>query len=198
MDLTARTIQDRSFKGAVRGYDRGEVREYLGQVARHVSALEEQLAIASTRAERACTELDRLNGEIDARIAETRTARDRILEEARAEAAALREGVQGSADPATVRKAAAIISEAEAKATLRLEQVDAIKQDAEAQAARIVEAAERDAALRLAEADRILDKAKRDAREFRRELTRRRTIGSVDSDLVIDLTQVDSPADVEP
>lgn len=186
MDLTSNTIHDRSFKGALRGYNRDQVRTFLEAVSKHVSNLEEQLSIAAARAERSKKELDQLNDDLEQKVAEAKAARDTILDEAHREAASMREGVESS-DPSTARTSAAIIAEAEAKASLRLERVDRIIAEAESEASHIRSRAEQDAATKLAEADRVLDKAKHDAREFRRELTRRSTVGT--TDVVIDLTE---------
>lgn len=186
MDLTSNTIHDRSFKGALRGYDRGQVRTFLEAVSKHVSSLEEQLSIAQARAERSQAELDQVNDDLERRIAEAKAARDTILEEAHREAASMREEA-GASGPSTARTAAAIIAEANAKAAMRLEEVDRTIAEAEREATQIRSRAERDASVKLAEAERVLDKAKQDAREFRRELTRRSTVGTID--VVIDLTE---------
>ena len=185
MELSSHNISDKRFGSSFRGYKRDDVRVFLKVVAKHVSSLEEQLAIASTKAERAQRELDGINHVLEERLAEAKAARERIIEEAEREAASLRRGAEAN-DPAAARRAAAIVAEAESKAALRLKQVDRIVDDAQRKAEAILAAADQDAAMKLAEADRILDKAKRDAREFRRELTRRQTIGT--TDLVIDLT----------
>ena len=170
MGLSSREVQDRTFSTAIRGYDRAQVDAFVGSVANHMSKLEEDLTIATAKAERARGELERLHDVLDARVEETHQARAAILEEARAEATAIVAAAEhadgGNGDAA--RRAGAIIAEAEAKAEIRLREIDAIRTQAEAEAAELRRQTEQAAELRMAEADRVLDEARREARDIRR------------------------------
>ena len=170
MGLSSREVQDRTFSTAIRGYDRAQVDAFVGAVANHLSKLEEDLAIASAKAERAREELERLHDVLDARVEETHRARAAILEEARAEAAAIVTAAKHAdgGDGDAARRAGAIIAEAEAKAELRLKEIDAIRAQAESEAAELRKHTEEAAELRMAEADRVLDGARREARDIRR------------------------------
>lgn len=174
MQLSARTIHDRRFPTSLRGYDKAEVDDFLAATARYVSSIEEQLAITRRKADRTREELDSLHDVLDQRLTEAHQARDAIIEKAHREAAAIAQAAGGT-DPATARTAAAIISEAEAQASLRLREVDDIVESARTEAERTIRRAESDAALRLAEADRVLDEARREAKTMRVEAERRRT-----------------------
>ena len=171
MELSARVVQDKTFGTARRGYDRTEVDAFLDEVARHQSRLEEALAIAEAKAERSRERLQSLEDDLDARIDETRRAREAILDEARNEAAAIVRTAKDTAtadDPHAVEAATAVVSEAETKAMIRLKEVEAIRTQAEQEAAEIEREAAQKADLRLAEADRTLDEARREARDIRR------------------------------
>ena len=172
MELSAREVQDKDFATALRGYDRAEVDAFLEAVAHQHSRLEEELAIATAKAERAREELDRLNDVLESRLEETRLARAAILDEARTEAAAIvataHEADDDGGDTHAVTAASAVLAEAETKAEIRLKEVEAIRVQAEAEAVEREHEAEQVAAIRMAEADRVLDEARRDAREIRR------------------------------
>lgn len=174
MELSSRQVQQQGFSTSFRGYSPSEVRRFLDVVGRHISSLEEQLAIARTKASRAQDELDTLESQLDARILEAKQARDAIIAEARREAAIITQA-GGSDDAGAVRTAAAIISEAETKADLRLAEVAGVTAEAHAEAERIISEAESAAELRMAEADRVLDNARREARDLHKESERKRT-----------------------
>jgi DivIVA domain-containing protein len=172
MGLSAREVQERSFSTARRGYDRDEVDGYLDDLAQHLSVLEEQMAIASAKAERAQRELDRINDVLDTRLTETHEARRTILDEARREAAVIvstaNELEGSSADTDAINAAAAIVAEAEARAEIRLGEVEAIIEQARQEALQSQRDTAQTAELRLAEADRVIEDARKDAREIRR------------------------------
>lgn len=177
MELHARDIQHHRFSTALRGYDRDEVAAYLEDIARHLSQLEEQLAIARTRAERAREELDSFNDVLDRRLEETAQARTAILDEARREAALIT-GAAKHGDASTIdaaRTAAAIRKEAEVKAEARMREADEAVSEAHRRADTLMREAQESADLRLAEADRILDEARRTARTIRLDTERDRS-----------------------
>jgi len=173
MGLSAREVQDRSFSSGLRGYDRAEVGDYLAQVAEYMAGLEERLAIAEAKAGRAQESYDRMNDVLDAKLAETHQARTVILDEARLEAKTIVANSQGVTQPlddsAAVHTSAAIIAEAEAKADLRMKQVEAVTEQARQEATETAHQAQQSADLKLAEADRVLEAARREARDIRRQ-----------------------------
>lgn len=173
MELSGRQIQERRFSSSRRGYDRAEVRSFLTECGGHLSKLEEQLRIAEVRATNSDKELAKLRANIDVLLQEATDARRKILDEARAEATAIVEKASaGNAmnDPTDASLSAeAIISEAEAAAALRSEDVERTREAAEEEAAKIMRIAEEAAANTLAEADRALDKARLEARADREE-----------------------------
>ncbi|MGI9666357.1 MAG: DivIVA domain-containing protein [Acidimicrobiia bacterium] len=176
MGLSSREVEGHKFSTSMRGYDKTEVDTFLGEIAKQLSTNEEQLAIATSRAERAKEELDSLNDVLEARLAEAQSAREAILQKAKAEAAQIASTSDGGIETADAsRKAAAIVSEAETKASLRMAQVDTAIEQAEADAERITKAADDDAGLKLAEADRVLENARREAREMHKATEAART-----------------------
>jgi DivIVA domain-containing protein len=175
--MQAREIEERTFPIARRGYSRDEVTSFLTDVARHQSQLEEQLAIANARAERAREELDSYNDVLERRLAETNAAREAILEDARREAAAI-VGTSGSTDPEVIaaeQTATAIRKEAEARAAVKLREAEEAVAAARQRADAIIHEAEDTAAVRLDEADRVLDEARRTARTIRLDTERDRS-----------------------
>lgn len=172
MGLSAREVQDRTFSTSLRGYDRTEVADYLSQIAESQANLEERLAIAQAKADKAQAKFDKLNDVLDTKLAETHEARKTILDEARHEAeiivATSQQVGQPLTDPSAVHTSAAIIAEAEAKADLRLKQIEAEQDQARHEAAETTREAEQSAALKLAESDRVLEAARKDARDIRR------------------------------
>lgn len=174
MELSARKIQDQRFATSLRGYDRTEVDAFLDDAAAYVSGLEEQLAIAGRKADKATTELDALKASIDTELEEARRARATIIDEARAEAAAMTQAAGHGEGSDASRSAAAIIAEAEAKAKLRTDEVVQITERARAEADRIVGDAEEIAGRREAEADRVLEAARAEAKQIRAESDRYR------------------------
>lgn len=172
MGLSSREVEEKRFTASLRGFDKNEVIQYLAQVAKQLSATEEQLAIAETKAAKVQGELDRLNDALEARLVEAQSARDAIIEEAKREAAKISES---GGDAQTARTAAAILSEAETKADLRLAEVDTILESARADAERILKDADYEAELKVAEAERIVDTARREARKMRRAAEKERT-----------------------
>ena len=168
MELSARTIEERRFAASVNGYKKQDVEAFRAETAAYVSNLEEQLAIARTRAEKATRELTGMQERIEAELDEARAARARIIDEARAEAATIAE-VSGRSEQQDAAHAAAIIQEAETAAHLRLSEVGSITDRAEAEADRIIAVAEEAATRREAEADRVLDEAHAEAHRLHTE-----------------------------
>lgn len=173
MELTARMVEDKRFPTSMRGYSKEDVDTFMSAVASQVSNLEQQLNTAQVKAQKAQGKLDHLNDMLDAKLAEAETARTKIIEEAQREAASLAT-VAGSMDEtgaraAAAKTAAAIVAEAETKAALRLQDIDAMKTAAAEKSARIIKAAEDTATLREAEADRVLEAARRQARSMHAE-----------------------------
>jgi DivIVA domain-containing protein len=174
MELSGRMIEDRRFGTSMRGYTKAEVDEFLAAVGAHVSSVEERLAIAEAKATRAMDKLESLQDDLEARIADAQQARATILDEARAEAAAItaRAGAAGSTDGT---KAAAVLAEAEARASVRLREVDEIVEQARARAQRIEAEAAVKAEQAEAEAERLVSDARREAKQIRQETERYRT-----------------------
>ncbi|MCL1593738.1 MAG: DivIVA domain-containing protein [Actinomycetia bacterium] len=171
MELSSRTIEERRFSSAMRGYDRGEVDSLLGEVARVMGGLEEHLAIAERRAAQSETEIVDLRTRVDQELQEATEARRRIINEARREALAISAGAERPGDASIMvdaaERAAAIVAEAEAKATLRLRETDEIVSTAREEADRTVATAQEDAATTRAEASLVLSDARRRAKEVR-------------------------------
>ena len=174
MQLSARKIQDQRFTTSLRGYDRTEVDAFLDDAASYVSGLEEQLAIAGRKADKASAELDTLRATIDAELEEARRARAMIIDEARTQAAAMTAAAGHGTGSDASRSAAAILAEAEAKAKLRTDEVGQITERARTEADRIVGEAEGIAGRREAEADRVLEAARSEAKQIRAESDRYR------------------------
>jgi DivIVA domain-containing protein len=173
MELTARMVEDKRFSTSMRGYSKEDVDTFVSAIASQVSKLEQQLTTAEVKTQKAQEELDHLRDGLDAKHAEIEAARIKIIEESQREAASIAT-VAGSmeetgASAGAVKTAAAIVAEAETKAALRLQDLDAMKTEATDKAARIVKAAEETATLREAEADRVLDAARRQARSMHAE-----------------------------
>lgn len=178
MGWSSREVEQHTFSTSIRGYDRKDVDSFKADLAKHLSTQEERLAIAEAKAARAKEELDRLNDILESRIAEAQRARDAIISEAKQEAEQIMAAAEtgGGQDTAgAAGRAAAIISEAETKASLRLSRVDEITEKARTEADRIVRSAEQDVQLKLAEADRIVDTARRDAKGIRTDTERAHT-----------------------
>ncbi|NHZ70390.1 MAG: DivIVA domain-containing protein [Proteobacteria bacterium] len=171
MELSSRTIEERRFSSAMRGYDRTEVDSFLGEVARVMGGLEERLAIAERRAAQSETEIADLRTRVDKELQEATEARRRIINEAKREALAINAGVEQPGDASIVvdaaERAAAIVAEAETKAMLRLQEVDEIVDTARQEAERTVATAQEDAATTRAEASLVLSDARRRAKEVR-------------------------------
>ncbi len=178
MELSSRQIQDKHFGTSLRGYDRSEVDKFRSECAAHTGALEERTKIAEVRAANAHKELATLQSRSDVLLQEASDARHKIIEEAKVEASLIvsqssaNDGSPELSDAAS--RASAIIAEADATATLRLEGVEQVRVVAEAEAAKIIRAAEESAALTQAEADRQLDKARLDANAIRTDAERTR------------------------
>ena len=173
MEPFSREIQEHQFSPAMRGYGRVEVDTFLTKCAGHMGALEERLRITEVRAARSEEELAGLRAEIDGLLQDAMEARRTIIEEAKAEAMAI---VHQSASmdvsdelPHATVSASAIVSEAETAASLRLMEVERLREAAEDDATAIVRRAEETAALTQAEADRLLAKARMDANSMREE-----------------------------
>jgi DivIVA domain-containing protein len=173
MELTARMVEDKNFSTAMRGYSKEEVDAFMATVGTHFSTLEQQLNIAQVKAQKAQEKLDLLEDNLSAKHAEAEAARATIIDEARREASSIT-AVASSIDAtdetaAAAKTAAAIVSEAETKAALRLADLDAMKNTAIEKSSAITKAAEDAAGLREAEADRVLDAARRQARSMHAE-----------------------------
>lgn len=171
MELSSRDIEEREFGSSVRGYGRREVDRFLQDVARAMGTLEEQLAIAGRRSGEAQRNLAEMRTRIDLELQEATEARRTIIEEAKQEALAISTGASSLGEPGVVgaaaERSAAIVSEAEAKASIRLQEVSNIVDGARSRAQQITTAAEQDAAATRAEASVVLDNARRRAREVR-------------------------------
>jgi len=171
MELSSRGVEDRKFGSSVRGYDRGEVDEFVRDIARAMSTLEERLAIA----ERSAGESDRLLAEmqtrIDQELQDATDARRTIIDEAKREALAISAGVTSLGESGVVgdvaERANAIVAEAETKASIRLQEVSDIVDGARTRADRTIKVAQEDAAATRAEASLVLDDARRRAKEVR-------------------------------
>ncbi len=173
MEPFSREIQEHQFSSAMRGYGRVEVDAFLTECAGRMGALEERLRITEVRAARSEEELAGLRAEIDVLLQDAMEARRKIIEEAKAEAMAI---VHQSASmdvsdelPHATATASTIVSEAETAASLRLMEVERLREAAEDDATAIVRRAEETAALTQAEADRLLEKARMDANSKREE-----------------------------
>lgn len=171
VEMLGRQIQDRQFGSARRGYDRSEVDAFLGSMGDRVSALEEQLRTAEVRAASSDEELAQMRQDIDTMLQEATDARRKIIDEAKAEATIIAAGASTIEESAklggSAATAAAIISEAETAAAVRLQTSEQAREAAHEDAARIVREAEVKASATQAEADRLLDKARIDARSVR-------------------------------
>jgi DivIVA domain-containing protein len=173
MEITARMIEDKRFSFSMRGYSKEDVDTFVSAIASQVSTLEQQLNTAEVKAQKAQDKLDHLEDMLDAKLAEAEAARSKIIEEAQRKAASFTT-VAGSMDEtgasaAAAKTAAAIVAEAETKAALRLQDLDAMKAEAASKSAQIIKSAEATATLREAEADRVLDAARRQARSMHAE-----------------------------
>ena len=173
MELSGCQIQEHQFTSALRGYNRGEVKAFIEICAKQMGALEERLRIAEVSASKSETELADLRAEINELLEDATEARRLIIEEAKAEAATIARqsaamGGSGELLDAATR-ATAILSEAESAASLRLKDVEQLRNAAEDAATAIVRRAEETAALTQAEADRLLDKARMDTNSMREE-----------------------------
>jgi DivIVA domain-containing protein len=171
MEVSSRQIQDRRFATAIRGYDRAEVDRFRAECAAHTSALEERTKIAEVHAASIEKELAILRSESDVLLQEARDARHKIIEEAKAEASLITSQASAAGGSSELSdaasKAAAIIAEAEASATLRIEGIEQIRGVAEKKAAGIIKRAEESAAMTQAEVDRQLHKARLDSNSIR-------------------------------
>lgn len=178
MEMSAHGIESHRFSTSMRGFDKDEVTAFLGEVSAHVGRLDEQLAIATAHANRAQEELDSLHDVLDRRIAEAQAARVAIVKKAEREAeeilAAAATG-DGPEAAGAARTAAAIIHEAELKATMLNQRAEADVAAAKAEAENVLRNAEATANLRLAEADRVLDEARGRAKAVRIETERNRS-----------------------
>lgn len=168
MQLSARTIEDRRFSTAIKGYRKAEVDAFLTESAAYVSRLEEDLAIARTRAEKAVVELTDLRAHIDQELDRARVARQTILEEARAEAAAI-VAAAGQTIGGDAARGAPVDRGAGSAAVLTRDEADAIIERARADADRIVEQARSTATTREAEADRVLAAARAESQRLAEE-----------------------------
>lgn len=210
MEISSRQIQDTQFTTALRGYDRGEVDSFIAECAKHTGALEERTRIAEVQTASSEKELAALRADIDVLLQEATDARHKIIEEARAEASTISNQATAAGEPSelsdAVSRAAAIITEAETAARLRLDGTAEIRKAAELEAANIIRRAEQSATTTQAEADRLLDKARLDANSIREEATAARAsmegqlaeiqqvledarAADTDSELVIDLRE---------
>ncbi|MGI9584569.1 MAG: DivIVA domain-containing protein [Acidimicrobiia bacterium] len=173
MELTARTVEDKKFATAMRGYSKEEVDAFMATIGAHISTLEQQLGIAQVKAHKAQEKLDLLEDDLATKHAETEAARATIIDEARREAASISATASSMNDSeeaaAAAKTASAIIAEAETKAALRLADLDTMKTAAIEKSSEITKAAEDAAELREAEADRVLDAARRQARAMHAE-----------------------------
>jgi DivIVA domain-containing protein len=175
MEISSRQIQDTQFTTALRGYDRGEVDRFIVECAKHTGTLEERTRIAEVQTASSEKELAALRADIDVLLQEATDARHKIIEEARAEASTISNQAAAAGEPSelsdAVSRAAAIITEAETAARIRLDGTAEIRKAAEHEAANIIRRAEQSATMTQAEADRLLDKARLDANSIREEAT---------------------------
>lgn len=173
MELSARAIEEHRFASSVNGYRKQDVDDFQAEAASYVSNLEERLAIARTKAEKAHAELAEMRERIERELDDTRRARARILDEARAEATALSDATargHGAGAP----HASAIVHQAEATAHLKLAEAQSATDRAHDEADRIIREAEEAAERREAEADRVLDEAKAESHRLQTETRRYR------------------------
>jgi DivIVA domain-containing protein len=210
MEISSRQIADTQFTTALRGYDRDEVDRFVADCAKHTGALEERTKIAEVRTASSEKELAALKADIDVLLQEATDARHKIIEEAKAEASTISNQANAAGESSdlsdAVARAAAIITEAETAARLRLDGIEEIRKSAELEATDIIRRAEQSATMTQAEADRLLDKARLDANSIRKEATATRAsmegqlaeirqilenarAADVDSELVIDLRE---------
>lgn len=168
MELSSKDVSERRFKTATRGYNKEEVRTFLTDLERAMRGIEERIAIDEARAERSERELAALQSRIDDLLDEATEARRNIIKRAKREAIEILERAGTGAGASTIAQAAeratAIIARAEEDATRRLEEIDRLRESAEAEAERTVMTAQQDAATTRAEASRVLDDARLRAR----------------------------------
>jgi len=171
MELSSRDIEERGFGSSVRGYDRREVDGFLHDVARTMGTLEERLAIAERRTGESERTVAEMRTRIDQELQEATEARRTIIDEATREALAINTGAGSLGEQGVVgdaaRRAAAIVAEAETKASIRLQEVSNIVDGARSRAEQTIKAAQQDAAATRAEATVVLEDSLRRAREVR-------------------------------
>jgi len=156
--LTPDEIVDRRFTIALRGYDRAEVEEFLGQLAAELTQLTGQLTQSAALAPEVHTELDAVAAEVGRILAAAKQAAEGLRTRAHAEATRWRQEAERDAEG--WRK--------EAK-----EESDRLRGDAESFAARIREEAtletERVAAEAAASASRARNESTAEADRVRRQ-----------------------------
>jgi len=192
MKLSSRDIGEQSFGSSVRGYNRGEVGNYLQEVARVMGTLEERVAIAERLAGESERKVADMQTRIDQELRDATEARRTIIEEAEREALAIGAGAGSLGEPGVgdaAKRAAAIVAEAEAKATIRLQEVTDIVDGARSRGERTIAAAEQDATATRAEASLVLDDARRRAREVRAQVEAERSM------VVSDISELKKIAD---
>ncbi|GMQ99067.1 MAG: hypothetical protein BMS9Abin17_1616 [Acidimicrobiia bacterium] len=171
MEMSSRDIEERRFGSSVRGYDRREVDGFLHDVARTMGTLEERLAIAERRTGESERTVAEMRARIEQELQEATDARRTIIDEAKREALAINAGAGSLGESGVVgdaaERAAAIVAEAKAKASIRLQEVSDIVDGARSRSEQTIKAAQQDAAATQAEATIVLEDARRRAREVR-------------------------------
>jgi len=171
MELSSRDIEERAFGSSVRGYNRREIDGFLHDVSRTVGTLEERLAIAERRAGESERKVAEMRTRIDQELQEATDARRTIIDEAKREALAINASAGSLSERGLVgdaaERAAAIVAEAETKASIRLQEVSNIVDGARSRAEQTIKAAQQDAAATRAEAAVVLEDARRRAKEVR-------------------------------
>ncbi|MFV2000367.1 MAG: DivIVA domain-containing protein [Acidimicrobiia bacterium] len=193
MELSSRDIEERGFGSSVRGYDRREVDGFLHDVVRAMGTLEEHLAIAERRAGESERNAAEMRTRIDQELQEATEARRAIIEGAKREALAIGASAGNPGEPGAIgdaaERAVAIVAEAEAKGSIRLQEVSNIVDDAHSRAEQTIKTAQEDAAATRAEASVVLDNARRRAREVRAQAETERAA------MIADISELKKVAD---
>ena len=180
MNLSPKDIGEHRFKTAISGYNKGEVRNFLGELERAMRSLEEHLAIETARAEHSENELTELQSRTDDLVAEATEARHKMIEQAKREATEIVVRAGAGAGAATIADAAecaaGIITRAEADAKRQLDEAAELCEAARVEVDRTLNASQNDAAATKAEASRVLEDARREARIIRGQAEAERAV----------------------
>jgi DivIVA domain-containing protein len=171
-DLSASEVRVRTFKVAVRGFDRDEVESYLGHVASYLDALQQQLHQAGVSEVASphdlAAEYGALGEEVTAVLTEARAAADAMRARAAADAANWRSVAEEESAQALADTTAAILQARESVWETGTEMLEQVVAQCEAM---LTEA--RDSSLRIrSEAERESGRMLTDAQREREELMR--------------------------